>query len=446
MLDLLIRRGRVVDETGEGVRSIGIAGGQIVALIADGAEPAARETIDASGHLMLPGLVDSHVHFREPGLTHKEDFHSGSLAAAAGGVTTVMVMPTDDPFTLTAENFAAKRALATGKMYVDFALQAGLGPDRSQVRALADAGAISFEIFMSDLPPTLLVEDAAELVASLEAVRDVSGIAGVTPGNNSLYRRAAERARQAYGTTLAAFPASRPPEAEALGVAGACLAATLSGAQIHLRQISCAASLAALAALRGPTVTTEVTPHNLTLTEADYLCLGPVAKIAPPLRSPADVAALRRALTDGVLDVIATDHAPHHPDEKAAGLTDIWKAPGGFPGVQTFLPVMLKLVADGAINYPTLVRLCCAAPARRFGLYPRKGALQIGSDADVVIIDPHRPMTVQNAQQISKARNVPFDGLVVPATPLLACLRGQVIMRDGHPVGPALGEFVRLSN
>jgi dihydroorotase len=172
----------------------------------------------------------------------------------------------------------------------------------------------------------------------------------------------------------------------------------------------------------------------------------PKADIALPLRPISDVAALRRELTGGALDVIATDHAPHHPDEKAASATDIWKAPGGFPGVQTFLPVMLKLVADGAINYPTLVRLCCAAPARRFGLYPCKGALQIGSDADVVIVDPDQPMIVQNARQISKARNVPFDGLLVPATPLLACLRGQVIMRDGHPVGLALGEFIRLSN
>jgi dihydroorotase len=443
MFDLLVRRGRVVDEDGIRVQSIAVWGGRVAALIAGGEEPPARETIDASDKLVLPGIVDSHVHFREPGLTHKEDFASGSLAAAAGGVTTVMVMPTDNPFTITPETIAEKRALAEGRTHVDFALQAGLGPDRTHVRALAELGAISFEIFMSDLPPSLLVADPAELVASLKAVRDAGGIAGVTPGNNSLYAQAAELARQKHGVAPRAFPASRPPAAEALGVAEACLAASTTGARIHLRQISCAASLAALVALRGENVTAEVTPHNLTLNEDDFFRLGVVAKIAPPLRPAADVAAVRRALAERVLDVVATDHAPHHRDEKAAGGDDIWKAPGGFPGLQTFLPLMLKLVADGVIDYPRLVQACAATPARLFGLYPRKGALKVGSDADFVIVDPARPMMIRNEDQLSKARDVPFDGMTIPATPVLACLRGNVIMRDGKPVGSAIGGFLK---
>ena len=248
MFDVLVRRGRVVVEDGIEVRSIAILDGRVAALISGGEEPPAREVVEAANHLVLPGIVDSHVHFREPGLTHKEDFASGSLAAAAGGVTTVMVMPTDDPFTITPENFTDKIALATGRSYVDFALQAGLGSTREHVRALADLGAISFEIFMSDLPPSLLVDDPAELIASLAAAREAGRVAGVTPGNNSLYRRAAENAQRAFGTARAAFAASRPPEAEALGVVEACIASSLSGARIHLRQISCAASLTALAA------------------------------------------------------------------------------------------------------------------------------------------------------------------------------------------------------
>ncbi|HYJ44350.1 MAG TPA: dihydroorotase family protein, partial [Xanthobacteraceae bacterium] len=119
----------------------------------------------------------------------------------------------------------------------------------------------------------------------------------------------------------------------------------------------------------------------------------------------------RRNAHDGALDVIATDHAPHHPDEKARAIDDIWKGPGGFPGVQTFLPLMLKLVEEGVLDYPRLVQICCATPARVFGLYPRKGSLQIGSDADFVIVDPSRPMTIRNQDQFSKARNVPFDGM-----------------------------------
>lgn len=443
MFDMLVRRGRVVSEEGIAVQSVAILDGRVAALISGGDEPPAREVIEASDRIVLPGIVDSHVHFREPGLTHKEDFASGSLAAAAGGVTTVMVMPTDDPFTITADTFTEKIALANGRTHVDFALQAGLGPSREHVRALADLGAISFEIFMSDLPATLLVDDPADLVASLEAVRDVDRVAGVTPGNNSLYRRAAEIAQRVHGPAWQAFPASRPLEAEALGVVVACIAASLSGARIHLRQISCAASLAALAAFRNENVTTEVTPHNLILNEADFLRLGPVAKVAPPLRPATDVAAIRRAMADGALDVIATDHAPHHPDEKARAVDDIWKGPGGFPGVQTFLPLMLKLVGEGVLDYPRLVGTCCTTPARLFGLYPRKGALRVGSDADFVIVDPSRPMTIRNQDQLSKAQNVPFDGMTAPATPVLACLRGTVIMRNGRPVAPPIGRFVR---
>jgi dihydroorotase len=443
MFDMLVRRGRVVSEDGVDVRSLAISGGRVAALISGGDDPQAREVVEAADRLVLPGIVDSHVHFREPGLTHKENFASGSLAAAAGGVTTVMVMPTDDPFTITPESFTEKITLATGRTHVDFALQAGLGPSREHVRTLADLGAISFEIFMSDLPPSLLVEDPAELVASLDAIKDVGRVTGVTPGNNSLYRWAAENAQRRFGARLEAFPASRPPEAEALGVVEACIAASLSGARIHLRQISCAASLAALAAFRNEHVTTEVTPHNLILDEDDFLRLGAVAKVAPPLRPAADVVAIRRAMADGVLDVIATDHAPHHPDEKARGADDIWKGPGGFPGVQTFLPLMLKLVEEGVLDYRRLVRTCCATPARLFGLYPRKGSLQIGSDADFVIVDPSRPMTIRNQDQLSKARNVPFEGMTAPASPVLACVRGAVVMRDGRPVGPPIGQFLR---
>jgi len=152
---------------------------------------------------------------------------------------------------------------------------------------------------------------------------------------------------------------------------------------------------------------------------------------------------LQQALASGVLDVVATDHAPHHPDEKAAGADDIWKAPGGFPGVQTFLPVMLRLVQQGAFDYSCVVRTCCANPARLFGLYPRKGALQVGSDADLVVVDPNKQMTIRNEDQLSKAKLAPFHGLTVSAMPTLACLRGTVIMRDGRPTAPPIGQFLR---
>lgn len=443
MFDTLIRNGRVADEDGVRDCSIAILDGRVAAIVKPGESPPAREIVGAIGHLVLPGLVDSHVHFREPGLTHKEDFATGTLAAAAGGVTTVMVMPTDNPFMLTPDDFLAKRALATGRVHVDFALQAGLGPAREHVAGLAELGVVSFEIFMSDLPVDLLSSNAAELMLGLRAVREVGGIAGVTPGDDSVYRLAGETARRVHGNGPRAFLDSRPPEAEAFGVAQACIAAASTGARVHLRQISTALSLSVLQGLRGDTVTAEVTPHNLILDEDDFLRLGPVAKVAPPLRARRDRDAMQRALSAGSLDVVATDHAPHHPDEKAAGKDDIWKAPGGFPGLQTFLPLMLRLVEQGVLDYPGLVRTCCANPARLFGLYPRKGALKIGSDADLVIIAPNRPMTIRNADQVSKARQTPFAGLTIGSSPVYTYLRGRLIMRDGQPVRTTIGRFVR---
>ena len=443
MLDFVISRGRVVGEAGIAERTICIADGRIAAVLSGGEEPPARQRIDAVGKLVLPGLVDAHVHFRDPGLTHKEDFSTGSAAAAAGGVTTVMVMPTDNPLTTTADALAAKRALGEGRSHVDFALQAGLGADVAHVRALADAGAISFELFQTGAPAPLSVDDPAALVQCLEAVRDVDGVTGVTPGSASLLARHAELARQRHGTVREAFARSWPAEMEAMGVAQACLAASLAGARIHLRQISCAPSVAALRALGSGLVTSEATPHNLVLDESTLIRLGPVAKVAPPLRARPDLDAVRQALRDRTVSIIATDHAPHTPAEKAAGESDIWQAPGGFPGVQTMLPLALRLVGEGVIDYPGLVRTCAAVPARIFGLYPRKGALDVGSDADVLIVDPARTMTIRDADQVSKARQSPFDGLQCPATPVLALLRGSIVMRDGRPVGPAAGRFLR---
>jgi dihydroorotase len=443
MLDLVIRRGLLVDENGIAERTIGVSGGRVAVVLGSGEAPEAREIIDASGKIVLPGLVDAHVHFREPGLTHKEDFVSGSAAAAAGGVTTVMVMPTDDPLTSTPEAFADKRALGEGRSHVDFALQAGLGRDTRHVRVLADLGAISFELFQTGAPQPLNVDDAAELVACLEAVREVGGITGVTPGSASLLARYSRLAREQHGAARAGHAASWPPEIEAMGVATACFAAGLAGARIHLRQVSTGASVSVLSASASPLVTAEVTPHNLVLDDAALHRLGPVAKVAPPLRHMLDVEAVRGALARGQIDIVATDHAPHTPEEKAAGEADIWQAPGGFPGVQTLLPLMLRLVGQGVLDYPRLVAACAATPARIFGLYPRKGSLTVGADADMVLIDPERPMRIDDADQVSKARRSPFHGLEAPATPVLTLLRGRVVMRDGRPVGSASGQFVR---
>lgn len=445
MFDLLVRGGQVVTPAGIEKRSLGIAQGRIAAILSLGEEASAREIIEFPGHLILPGLVDAHVHFREPGLVHKEGFATGSSAAAAGGVTTVMVMPTDNPMTTTADLFIEKKELAAGRCHVDYAFQAGLGPDVSHVRALADLGAVSFEIFMADLAPPMLIERTADLLSALEAVRDVGGVAGITPGDDSIVQALSAAAQAKGGTDRLSFARTRPPIAEAVGLARACLAVAESGVEAHIRQVSCAASVAVLRAMASDNLTSEVTPHNLWLDEQELVRQGPVAKVVPPLRQPADIEAVRAALRDGTIQMVATDHAPHLPDEKKAGMNDIWKAPGGFPGLQTLLPLMLRLVANGNLTYQDMVRVCCEEPARRFGLYPQKGSLQIGADADMVVVDTRRPFVIRNADQHSKAALTPFDGWDIPATPVLVYLRGVVIMRDGKLDDTARGNFIAPS-
>jgi dihydroorotase len=443
MFDLVVLNGLVVDSARSSEASLGISDGRVVAVLAPGEAPPARTTIDAEGKIVLPGLVDAHVHFREPGLVHKEDFASGSRAAAAGGVTTVMVMPTDNPMTTTPDLFAEKQALATGKCHVDFALQAGLGPDPQHVRALADLGAVSFEIFMSDLAPPMLTERTHDLLAALAAVRDAAGVAGITPGDDSIVHALTVREQAMGGADRLAFWRTRPTIAEAVGLARACLAVKEIGVRAHIRQVSCAASVEVLRALAPRTLSAEVTPHNLLLTEHEITRQGPVAKIAPPLRPAADLTAVQAALRSGTIAIVATDHAPHTPAEKQAGDTDIWKAPGGFPGVQTLLPLMLRMIGDGLLTYPELVRACCEQPAVLFGLAGRKGTLSVGADADLVIVDPGRPFTIRNEDQQSKAALTPFNGWTAPATPELVLLRGAVVAREGVPEGAASGRFVR---
>ena len=443
MFDLIISGAELVSSSGRLRKSVAIKDGKIEALIDTGEAPPTREEIDASGKILIPGLVDSHVHFREPGLVYKEGFASGSRAAAAGGVTTVMVMPTDNPVTVTPEQFIEKRELADGHCFVDYALQAAVGTDTRFVRSLVDLGAVSFEVFMADLAPPILVDSSGDLLSALAAVHQVNGIVGITPGDDSIVRALAETEQRDHSTDPLSFARSRPPIAEALGLARACLAVSEIGVRAHIRQVSCRRSVEVLKALSPAGLSSEVTPHNLTLDASELVRQGPIAKVAPPLRTSDDIDAVRDGIRDGVIQIVATDHAPHSPEEKQAGASNIWKAPGGFPGVQTFLPVMLKLVGDGVLDYSDLVRISCETPAKIFGLYPKKGSFAVGADADLVLIDPTRSFTIRSQDQQSKARQTPFDGWVAPATPHLVLLRGCVVMRNGHPVGEPIGRFLR---
>jgi dihydroorotase len=444
VFDVLVRGAHVITAGRLARASVAVTGETIAGLLDPSLDVPAALVIDAHGLVVLPGLVDAHVHLREPGYAWKEGFETGTMAAAAGGVTTVMVMPTDNPPTLTPEDFEAKTRLATGAAHVDFALQAGVVGGRDRVEELAGLGAVSFELFLADAPPSLLAGDGGEVLEIFRRIEAIGGVAGVTPGDDGIVRAATASLASEGPFDPRSFAWSRPPIGETLGVARACLLAAEAGVRVHLRQVSCRGAVDVLRAARarGGRVSAEVTPHNLLLTEDELARQGPYAKVTPPLRAAADLECLWEALQDGTIDMIATDHAPHLPEEKDAGREDIRLAPGGLPGLQTLLPLMLDQVARGRWSLMDVARTCAEAPARRFGLYPRKGAVLPGSDADLVLVDTARRETIDNAAQLSRARITPFASWTVMGWPVLTMLRGRVVMREGKIEGPPRGRLV----
>jgi dihydroorotase len=444
MFDTLIRGADLVTPDGIGPKSIAIRDGRIAAIIPPGEEIDARDEIDAAGKLVMPGLVDAHVHLREPGFEHKEDFPSGTMAAAAGGVTTLMDMPTDDPWTATVADFEHKRDLLKNRIHVDVALQAAVGPQHNQIEALAKLGAISFEIFLAGGRPDFQVNEDGDFRDLLQAINGVGGVAGITAGDPDLIARLSNEIKASGRHDIAAFNAVRPPLSEVTGVERACAMAADTGARIHFRQISCGASVDILTRfVDHGTISSEVTPHNLLLTDEDAARLGPFGAVIPPLRPKVDCGALRNALRNGIIDIVATDHAPHLVAEKERGRDDIWQVAPGLPGLQTFSAVMFELVAQGAISLSDMVRACAEQPARLFGLYPQKGTLAVGSDADLVIVDQNTTNTITDDDQLSKAGWTPFAGLTTQGCIERVILRGRTICLDAKPIGTPTGVFLK---
>ncbi len=447
MFDVVVRGGVLIDPDRSEPRTIAIADGTVAAILQPGEQVYGRTEIDASGKIVMPGFVDAHVHLREPGLEYKEDFASGTMAAAAGGVTTVMDMPTDDPWTATAAQFEEKRVLLEGKAYVDVGLQAAVGPGNEDIESLARLGAISYEIFLTGGRSDFMVEDDNDFLELMRRIETVGGMAGITAGSPAIVDRLTNQAKLHADPDIKAFSKTWPPISEALGIARACVLAAETRTRIHFRQISCGDSVAVLkrySDLDG--ISSEVTPHHLLLTEADADRLGPFAAVIPPLRPDAEGRILTAALRDGPIDIVATDHAPHTREEKERGRENIWLAPPGLPGLQTVCSAMLELEAQGAVSLTDIVRTCAEQPARLFGLYPRKGALIAGSDADLIVIDRSALTEIRDEDQYSKAGFTPFAGRKVRGRVEVVLLRGETIAGDGKVIGHPTGQFVRPSS
>ncbi len=433
--DLILKGGTVVNHDGKGQRDVGIINGRIAAFGTFASE-AAGETIDCTGLHILPGVIDSQVHFREPGLEHKEDLETGSRAAVLGGVTTVFEMPNTKPLTTSEAALADKVKRAHHRMHCDFAFWVGGTRENAPIVGELERlpGAAGIKVFMGSSTGDLLVEDDGGVASILRNTR----------------RRAAFHSEDEYrlnermNLRVENDPSSHPiwrDEIAALKCTERLVAiARKTRARIHVLHISTAEEIEFLRQNKD-VATCEATPHHLTLSADDYAMLGTLIQMNPPVRDKRHRTGIWTGIGDGTVDVLGSDHAPHLLEEKAKPYP---ASPSGMTGVQTLVPIMLDHVNAGKLTLERFVDLASHGPNRIFGV-ARKGRIAAGYDADFTIVDMKRRETIKNAWIGSRAQWTPYDGKEVQGWPVGTIIRGKRIMWEAEIVTPSQGEAVVFS-
>jgi dihydroorotase len=432
--DLVLKGGTLVNHAGEGLADIGVRGGRIAA-IGDIGEGMAGEIIDASGLHILPGVIDTQVHFREPGPTHKEDLESGSRSAVLGGVTAVFEMPNTKPATTSAEALADKVERATGRMFCDFAFFVGATRDNVDELAALELlpGAAGVKVFMGSSTGDLLVDDEETLSRVLNTIRRRASFHAEDEA------RLKARASLQRGGDPSSHSEWRDAKAALVATERLLRLASAAGKRVHVLHVSTREEMALLA-LHKDVASVEVTPQHLTLEANDaYEALGTRAQMNPPLRNAAHQEGLWWGLSQGVVDVLGSDHAPHTLEEKAESYP---ATPSGMPGVQTLVPVMLDHVNAGRLSLARFVDLTSAGPQRLFGI-AAKGRIAVGYDADLTVVDLKAERVIDNDWIGSKCGWTPFAGRKVKGWPVGTFVRGRLAMWEGE-LGQAGGAPVRF--
>ncbi len=433
--DTILSGGTVVNHDGAGQRDIGIRNGRIAAIGALG-QASAGERIDCRGLHLLPGVIDSQVHFREPGLTHKEDLETGSRGAVMGGVTAVFEMPNTNPLTTSAEALDGKLKAARHRMHCDFAFWVGGTHENAKDVAELERlpGTPGIKVFMGSSTGSLLVEDDAGVREILKRTR----------------RRAAfhsedeMRLRERMDLRIKGDPSSHPVWRD-VETAMRCTRRLVAiaeevGARIHVLHISTADEIDFLKDHRR-FVTCEALPHHLTLVAPDcYQRLGAYAQMNPPVRDERHRQGLWRGIDQGIVDVLGSDHAPHTREEKEH---EYPATHSGMTGVQTLVPIMLDHVNAGRLTLERFVDLTSAGPKRLFGI-AGKGRLAVGYDADVTVVDMKRREIIRNDWIASRCGWTPYDGVAVTGWPVGTIVRGRRVMWEGELTGGSAGEAVRF--
>lgn len=442
-VDLVIKNGQVFTngELLEG--GIAVKDGIVVSISKDELLPDAEKVIDAKGRLVLPGGVDPHVHFRDPGRSDRETFKTGTMAAAAGGVTTVLEHPISKPPQYSPEILHNRINVAKPQSLVDFAFFGAAGAEFSdQIGKVAKEGIVAFKTFLHEAPEGrdeefvgLTMANDGEMYDGFREVAKTGLICAVHAENNDIISRMIKKLRADGRVDYMAHAESRPPISEVETVSKLLYFVRETGVKMDFCHISTpeAMELVKQAKYEGLEVYLETCPHYLFLTEEKIRELGPFAKCNPPLRPKEMADKLWDYINDGTVDFIGSDHGPFLLSEKETGHKDIFVAPAGFPGIDLRLPLMLNAVAEGRVKLDRAIELISENPAKIFGLYPRKGVIQVGSDADFVVVDMDKKLTVSKEKNYSKAKDISlvYEGWELKGLPVYTVVRGRVVMDNG---------------
>jgi allantoinase len=442
-VDIVIKNGLTVLPTGITQSSIVIDEGKIIGIMKS-SEPKADKVMDAKGKVVLPGMIDMHVHLRDPGFPERENFESGTRAAAAGGVTTVIDMPNTQPATVTLRAFKQKQAIADKKSLVDFGFIGGAGEvPKEDIISLAEAGATAFKSFLIARFKELAASDYT-LFKHMQLLGELDRPLLVHAENGVLVDNFMKEAIASGRTDPLAHCDFRPAICETEAVMRTTTLAAETDVHLHICHMSAGGSVDILEwrQAMGQMVTGETSTNYLLFTRETMEERGPYAKVDPPLRSKYDQVRLWEGLNNGTIDVLASDHAPYTKEEKERGFDNIYDAPSGGVVIESSLPLMLDAVNNDKISLERLVEVFSSNPAQINGLYPVKGDLLVGADADIVICDMDMPFHIkgENLQTIQKI--TPYEDMKGKGVPIMTLVRGKVIYKDGQVVGkPGYGVF-----
>jgi len=423
--------------------SIAVEEGKIFKIGKETHMPKADEKTDLHNLLVLPGVVDSHVHLRDEAKAYKETFFTGTAAAAAGGVTTVLDMPNNSPVTMSAETLRNRMQTAERRILVNVGFYSAFPSDSAEIGKIAAACAVGFKLFLAEQVGGLDIDDDEALSTALKKAGEVGIPVAVHAEDHLLLKKATEKLRLAKRRDLAAFLKAHDECVELTAVQRLLRLSEQVKMRLHFCHLSVEQSMGAVAEAKksGSAVTCEVTPHHLLLSRAEYERSGKLILTMPPLRSREHVEALWKGIAEGTVDVVGSDHAPHTLEEKDAD--SIWDVKVGVPGLETTLPLILTAVHQNRLPLARAIQLLAEKPAEIFDLTDR-GRLQQGKNADLAVVDFNRKFKIDASKFRSKAKFSPFDDWEVQGKPVKTFVNGQLVMDDEEIVAkPGSGAVVR---